>query len=323
MDWIKVKIETTGQGIEAVSGRLLKIGITGLEIEDDTEFNDYIATHSATWDYVEEGLVEQKSGKNTVAAYVSDNAAGRDTLSSIRREVEELSQLRDGTDYGSLTISLEGVDEEDWANNWKQYFKPIYVGERIIIKPEWEELEAPEGKIIFTVNPGMNFGTGSHQTTRLCVAALDKYVSPDDLMLDIGCGSGILSVIALLLGAREAWAVDIDPNAADNALENARLNGLSEGCYHASTGDILSDRQARMSLSTRKYNVIAANIVADIIIPLADYVKDMLAEGGIFISSGIITERSGEVIEALERSGMRVLETCEEDGWCAVICSVC
>ena len=315
MDWIKLRVNTSAQGIEPVSACMYSVGVTGLEIEDGAEFIEFIKNKSVQWDYVEDELVIAQSQKTGVIAYLSDDAAGRDTLALIKNELSRLSAYDVNKEYGDLEITINTLNEEDWANNWKKYFKPIEIGERVLIKPEWEELTDPTNRVVFTVNPGMNFGTGSHYTTQLCIEALENYVKAGESeVADIGCGSGILSIIALQLGAKNALALDIDPSAVDNAYLNASLNGINEN-YEVLSGDILNDKSL---LRERKYDIILANIIADVIIPLSSAIPEFLKEDGVFISSGIINNRRDDVMAAIEAAGMQVLKIYEREDWLAI-----
>ena len=320
MDWIKVSIYTTSAGIEPVSGRLYQLGITGIEIEDEQDFKDFLENNHQYWDYVDDDLIKQKQGETRVIAYVSDNAAGREMLSEIRSSLLEMSELNENGEFGRLEIELDNTSEEDWANNWKKYFHALEIGKKLIIKPEWEDLEEPAGKVVFSINPGMSFGTGSHYTTQLCIEAIEEYIKPDDMMLDLGCGSGILSVIALMLGAKEAYAVDIDPNAVTVAYENADRNNVSRSRYHVMSGNILTDENLQNTLGEHKYDIIAANIVADVIIGLAPKAKEYLKDGGVFITSGIIEDREDDVRSALEECGFKMEDIRRRKDWLSIIC---
>lgn len=318
MDWIEVAVSTTSDGVEAVTGRLYRLGITGTQIEDKREFADFLEHNRQYWDYVDEDFFSGLPQDVVVKAYVSDNDSGHEMLLAIRESMRALGALDTAHAFGTLKVSLTNRREEDWANNWKQYFKPLPVGERILIKPEWEPVpENANGRVIFEVNPGMTFGTGMHQTTQLCIELIEKYLKPGESVLDLGCGSGILSVIALLLGASEATAVDIDPNAADIARENARRNGIEPGRLTALTGDLTSDPRLAARLGAGRYRMVFANIVADVILALLDGVKTQMAPGGIFLVSGIIRQREREVLDAMEQKGYQILEHREKDSWVA------
>ncbi len=318
MDWIKVTIFTSAEGIEPLTGVLYQIGITGVEIEDEADFYDFLENNRQYWDYVDDDLKKEKHKETCVNVYVSDNPAGHETLLEIRNQVSLLKKRDDLDEFGRLEISLGNVSEEDWANNWKKYFHTQKVGERIIIKPEWEELKEPTDRIVFNVNPGMSFGSGTHHTTRLCVEELEKYIHDDTYMLDLGCGSGILSIIGILLGANSAVAVDIDPNAVDIAYENADRNGVGKDKYTVLAGDVTSDKKLMSKLSERKYNVIAANIVADVIIAIAPMAAKLIDDNGVFIASGIIEDRLSDVLEALSDNGFVVKTKEQREDWVCV-----
>lgn len=319
MDWIKVTIYTTSDGIEPVSGRLYQLGITGLEIDDEQDFKDFLENNKQYWDYVDEDLVKEKEGETRVSAYVSDNPAGYEMLSAIRSSMAELKELDADNEFGRLETETLSLNEEDWANNWKRYFHPTEIGEKILIKPEWEELKEKTDRIVFNVNPGMTFGTGSHYTTQLCIESLEKYITPGSKMLDLGCGSGILSIISLLLGASEATAVDIDPNAVDTAYDNAERNGVDTSRYHVYTGNILTDTELQEKIND-KYDVVAANIVADVIIGLAPKAREYMKDGGTFITSGIIEDRVEDVKAALIENGFEISDIKQRKDWVSIIC---
>lgn len=319
MDWIQVTVYTTSEGIEPVSGRLYQLGVTGIEIEDEDDFKTFLEENRGSWDYVDDKLMERMSGETKVKIYVSDNAAGHDMLHAIRDNLAQLKTMDPDGNYGRLEISLDNLNEEDWANNWKQYFKPLSVGDKILILPEWETLDGETDRTVFTVNPGMSFGTGSHNTTQLCIEELEQCITADTHVLDLGCGSGILSIIALLLGASNATAVDIDPNAVDIAYQNAERNGITKDVYRAFAGNVLSDEALIQKISDRKYEVVVANIVADVIIALADIVPNLILPGGIYITSGIISDRKEDVIKRYKDSNFEIIKIREKGDWISVV----
>lgn len=319
MDWIKVTIFTTSEGIEPISGRLYQLGINGIEIDDEKDFKDFLENNKQYWDYVDDELIKEKEGETRVSVYVSDNLAGHEMLIAIKSTLSELKELDTNNEFGRLEIESSILNEEDWANNWKNYFHPIEIGNKILIKPEWEELSDNNGKIVFNVNPGMTFGTGSHYTTQLCIESLEKYIMPGSKMLDLGCGSGILSIISLLLGADDAVAVDIDPNAVDIAYQNADRNHVDKSKYHVFSGNILTDKNLQNSIKG-KYDVIAANIVADVIIGLASNVREYMADNGVFITSGIIIDRLNDVKAALIQNGFQIIDIKQRKDWISIIC---
>ncbi|MBE5039601.1 50S ribosomal protein L11 methyltransferase [Ructibacterium gallinarum] len=318
MDWIKVTITTTSEGIDPVSGCLLNLGINGVEIADKDDFMAFLEENRKYWDYVDEELEKQKDADTTITFYLSDEATGLEQLAAVQNSMAELKTKDLEHRYGTLSLHSDHVKDEDWSEIWKQYFHPIPVGEKVLICPAWEKTENSKGRTIFTVNPGMSFGTGSHPSTRFCIEEMEKYLKPEDTILDLGCGSGILSVIALLLGAKNADAVDVDPNAVDVAYSNLKLNGLSKERYHAFAGDILTDRSVQERLGT--YDIVLANIVADVIIALSGIVRRFMKKDGIFICSGIICERLEEVKTALKQAGFEIMEIREDKDWAALTC---
>lgn len=320
MDWIKVTIYTSAEGIEGVTGRLYQLGITGLEIEDEQDFLEFLENNKQYWDYVDEDLMKQKHTETKVSCYVSNDMNGNELLIAIRDSMKEMKDLDDDNSYGRLEVEIENTSTEDWANNWKKYFHPMEVGEKILIKPEWEELTEPTDRLVFNINPGMSFGTGSHYTTQLCIEALEKYIKPGIKMLDLGCGSGILSILSLILGAKEAVAVDIDPNAVDTAYENAQMNNIGREHYKVLSGNVVTDKEIQDIISQDKYEVVAANIVADVIIGLAPKAREYMKEGGVFITSGIIEGRQDEVKEALEENGFEIVDIRNRKDWYSIIC---
>lgn len=321
MEWICVSVYTTAFGIDAVCSALEEIGISGFEIEDESEFTEFLENNKKYWDYVDDELLEAKKGETKVKFYIENNSDAPDTLSCVSKVLEELKARDTEEELGALTFETSGLNEEDWANNWKQYFKPIEVGEKILIQPEWAPLGEETDKIVFTVNPGMTFGTGTHASTKMCICELEKYVDGNTELFDAGCGSGILSVISLMLGAKSAKAVDIDENCIKVAYENADRNGVDKSKYEVMAGDVTSDRALFEKLAGSRYNVIVANIVADVIIALLPTVKKLIAENGIFICSGIIEERLCAVTDAMEKENIPVLSVRREDGWACVTCN--
>ncbi len=316
MDWIKVTITTTAEGIDPVSGRLLNLGINGIEISDKDDFREFLEENRKYWDYVDETLEQLKDADTTITLYLSDGASGLEQLAAIKASMQELGNLDADHCYGSLAVDTDWVKDEDWSEIWKQYFHPIPVGEKVLIQPVWEETQNTENRTVFTVNPGMSFGTGSHPSTRFCIEEIEKHLKEGDTVLDLGCGSGILSIIALLLGAKDATAIDIDTNAIDVAYSNLALNHLPKERYTAFAADVLTDEKVRNDLGT--YDVVLANIVADVIIALSSFVRQFMKPEGIFICSGIILERLDEVTDALTNAGFTLVEVRKETDWACV-----
>lgn len=319
MEWIEVFVATSKMGLEPVEGVLYQCGLNGLMIHDEADFAEFLENPNREWDYVADELVEEKQEQTTgITFFLRDNLYGREQLSQIKSALQSVKETEKEMDLGSLEVTMKNVAEEDWANNWKKYFKPFPVGDKIMIKPSWEELPAQTDKIILKIDPGHIFGTGTHETTQLCMELIEKYVKKDDMVLDIGCGSGILSIASLLLDAKEADAVDIDPNAIQIAYENSDRNDIDRSRYHVKAGNILEDKELQASYSGKKYDLVAANIVADVIIALTKQVPDYIKDGGIFLCSGIITERKEDVLEALKAANFAVLDIKEKTSWVAI-----
>ena len=320
MEWIRVSIFTTAQGIDAVCAALSDIGMNSVQIEDEAEFEQFLEENKKYWDYVDDELIEQKKGETKVIVYVKNDEKAGESLAAIKGALAAVKSGENGADCGRLELETDGLNEQDWANNWKKYFKPIEIGEKILIQPEWEKYDGNTDRTVFTVNPGLTFGTGTHNSTKLCIAELEKAINDGCSMIDIGCGSGILSVISLMLGAAHATALDIDPNAVHVAYDNARRNGVDESKYRVYSGDILTDKDLFDKINDRKYDVVAANIVADVIIALLPTVKKIIAPGGVFICSGIINERLDDVTAAMKNESISVHHTDTDGEWSAIVC---
>ncbi len=307
--WLEYCLETRAEGLEALTAALTDRGVPGLVIEDEADFRRFLEENRQYWDYVDEALAERMRGAARVKFYVPADPAG---------EAEARGYLAGLTD---VSVTVTPLEEEDWANSWRRYYKPLDIGRRLRVVPQWLAGESVPGRVDLLLEPGLTFGTGSHPTTQLCLEALERRVRPGDRVLDLGCGSGILSIAALLLGAESALGVDIDPKAPDVAYENAALNGIDRGSYQVLAGNVLGDDALRRQLAGEGWDLILANIVADVILPLSGVVGPWLAPGGWFLCSGIIDSRAGEVRSALERNGFTVAESLERKGWYAYACA--
>ncbi len=320
MEWRQIIIFTSTEGIDIVCDRLEDAGISGFEIEDEKDFNEFLENNTKYWDFVDEELLKEKQGETKVKVYVEADENLNLRLEAVERAMADLKAQDEKGVFGSLKVESKSLFEEDWANNWKQYFKPIEVGESILICPQWEDVPQGCDKKVFRVNPGMTFGTGTHHSTQMCIEHLEKVISGEEQMLDIGCGSGILSIISLILGAKAATAVDIDENCVHVAYENLDMNGIDRSKYTVLSGDILSDTELFDKINTRKYDVIAANIVADVIIALLPTAEKLIATNGTFICSGIIDERLEDVLAAIGKSSFEIIKVIHSGGWASVMC---
>ena len=316
MKWLELHIDTTPAGLEPVSDLLRDQGIEGLVIEDEGDFHSFLEQNRQYWDYVDEGLEQSMAGKCRITFYLEDSEAGYRTLAMTRIALQPFKEAHPA--FGSLLLTMENVEDADWENNWKAFYKPMEIGERLIVIPDWEEAD-PHGRVALRLNPGLIFGTGSHATTRLCLQALERLVQPGMRVLDLGCGSGILSIAALLLGADSAFGCDIDDKAVDVAYENAALNGIGKDRYTVRAGDVLSDKRLRADMGAG-YDIVVANIVADVIIALAATARDLMSPDGYFLCSGIIDDRAAEVKGKLVENGFTILEENTSEGWYSYLC---
>ena len=316
MEWTEVNIYTTADGIELLCSKLTDIGIKGFVIKDSEDFKEFLENKNGQWDYIDDDLMGLADCETCITVYLPCNDQGADMLNSVRAMLAEMKSSDTEGAYGRLEAELASIREEDWANNWKQYFKPLKVGDTLVIKPSWEEYDDAGERIILEIDPASSFGTGQHHTTRLCLEILEGCVKEGDRILDLGCGSGILSIAAILLGAENAVAVDIDENAAATAKENAIKNHIPAEDYKTYFGNILSDEKLAAEIDGQ-YDIITANIVADVLIAMKDYFKCYLRDGGYLIVSGIIEERMEEVLSAIEECGFTRLGVNVKEGWAA------
>ena len=323
MDWLELHIDTTHAGLEPVETLLSSLGIDGVVIDDETEFQDFLENNHQYWDYVDEDLEKAMAGKSRITFYLEAGEEGFAKMGEVRIALENLKKTAQAC--GTLLMTMDSLQDADWENNWKQYYKPMEIGERLLVIPQWEQ-EDPKvrkalegGRVPLILEPGLTFGTGSHATTRLCLTALEQAVQGGEKVLDLGCGSGILSIAALKLGAASALAVDIDDKCLDVAYENAAMNGIGRDTYTVKVGDILSDEALRAEIGGG-YDVVLANIVADVIIGLGPMVRSLLRENGVFLCSGIIDTRAEEVADKLRQAGLEILDTRSSEGWYAYTC---
>ena len=302
--WLEVTLPVPAERLDRVCDTLTANGMAGLVVEEEGEFLRFLEQNRQYWDYVDEDLARRMKGASRVKFYVPDNEEGQKQLRRYLAGLEE---------YEPQTVSLR---EEDWATSWQKYYQPIPVGKRVYIVPDWMRGEpVPDGRAPLYLNPGLTFGTGAHPTTQLCLELLEDVLQPGDRVLDLGCGSGILAIAALGLGASRAVGVDIDPKAADVAFENAALNGVGPDRLAVYAGDVLTDRKLTAKLMPGQNRVVLANIVADVIIPLSAKAGEFMTEDGVFLTSGIIEGRQDEVEAALKANGFTIVKHLERAGW--------
>ncbi|UWD50302.1 50S ribosomal protein L11 methyltransferase [Clostridioides difficile] len=308
-NWIEITIKTTTEAVEPITNILYEQGAGGAVIEDPKDFL-FQKKNELDWDYVEEEVFKKNEEDDVlIKTYVSEEKNVMEFVEIIKQKVLGLKDF--GIDIGEGSVSLDQVNEADWANAWKAYYKPTKVGQRVVVKPTWEDYNMQEGDLIIELDPGMAFGTGTHETTSMCIRELEKYVNKDSKVFDIGCGSGILAIAAAKLGAKEVVAVDLDEVAVKVAKENVIENKVEENVsvMHGNLTDVIKD----------KADVIVANIIADIIKILAKDVQNFMKEDAIFISSGIILDKVEEVKESLVENRFEIVEVQKLGEWSAIV----
>jgi len=306
MDWMEAVVHTTTMGADIVSDVLMNAGAVGTSIEDRYDVTSSKKS-DGMWDMIDEEILAKMSEDVLVKAYFKNDASAQETLLLVGEKLRELKRFDMGFDIGSLELENQNVQEQDWAENWKKYYKPFRAGEKLVIKPSWEAYEAQEGDLVLELDPGMAFGTGTHETTYMCMEQLEKYVTPGCKAIDVGCGSGILALAAAKLGANDVLAIDLDQLAVKASIENAQKNQLTD-IVRVKHGDLLEN-------SDEKADVIVANIIADVICYLCGPVKKHLLSGGTFICSGIIREREEDVQHALAAAGYTVVNRMAKGSW--------
>lgn len=305
--WIEVRVITKSEALEPVSGIFYGLDCKGVAIEDP---NDILEREQGplTWDFADINVLEHKGEVAVVKAYFSEEDNIEEVLKYVNDKMKELKDV--GIDTGAYKVESEKMYEEDWANNWKKYYKPTKIGDRIVVKPIWEEYEPKGNELVLELDPGMAFGTGTHETTRMCIQALDKYVKEDSTVFDVGCGSGILAIAAAKLGAKMAVGVDLDPVAVESAKENVGFNNLDN--IQILYGNLVE-------VIDGKADIVVANIIAEVICILTEDVKRVLKEDGYFITSGIIHDRVDMVTNKLQEVGFEVVEINKDGEWNCIV----
>lgn len=313
MRWNKYTIETTTAAEDYMSSMLLELGIEGVEIEDKIPLSEEDQADMFI-DFLPE--LPPDDGVSYVSFYIEDD--GNDDTELLKQVKIALEELREQVDVGTGIITSDQTEDLDWINNWKEFFKSFSI-DNILIKPTWEELSVEDkDKILIEIDPGVSFGTGKHETTQLCIKQLQKYIGgvvKSPKVLDVGCGSGILSIVALKLGAREVIGTDLDADCITSSQENMAVNHLSEELGVFYKGNLIDDVELQEKVGTEEYEIVVANILADVIIPMAPVIPARLKEGGYFITSGIIDFRENDVKEAIEKAGLKVIEINHQGEW--------
>ncbi|MBQ9948707.1 MAG: 50S ribosomal protein L11 methyltransferase [Oscillospiraceae bacterium] len=317
-NFIQIDIYTSSQAIDGITGALTDYGITGFIISDSADFESFLADKDANWDYVDDELMGLKNVEPHITLYVHDNAQGAEMAAAIRSLVEEYKANNSDDYYGNIRMEYANVKEEDWANNWKKYYKPFRVGRSLVVKPSWEDVTAEEGDKILEIDPASTFGTGQHHTTKLVMETLENVIRGGERVLDLGCGSGILSIASMLFGASEITMCDIFENAVKTASENVEKNNITADKYRAFCGNVIEDKELCDKIGTG-YDVVCANIVADVIIGMSGLFGGFMKPDASLIVSGIIDERLDEVMSSLSENGFKAVSTENEEGWNCIL----
>ena len=312
MKWNQFRLKTTTEAEDIVSSMLADLGIEGVQIEDKIPL-----TQSDKEQMFVDILpdIPEDDGCAYLTFYLDEDVDKQEMLLKVRQELEE---MRSYLNVGECTIEESQTEDVDWVNNWKQYFHQFYIDDILVI-PSWENVEAKDSdKMVIHIDPGTAFGTGMHETTQLCIRQLKKYVTEDTEILDVGCGSGILGMLALKFGAKHSVGTDLDPCAIDATYENMDNNGISRDQYEVMIGNIIDDKAVQDKAGYEKYDIVAANILADVLVPLTPVIIHQMKKGGIYITSGIIEDKEDVVVEAVKEAGLEVLEVNHQGEWVSV-----
>lgn len=315
MKWNKITIDTTVEATDMISYELAELGIEGIEVEDHVP----LTMEERKKMYVD--LLPDEIAPNDGTAKISCYIDPDEDIEALSMKISQmLKEVGQFLDVGAATLSFGETEDKDWINNWKQFFKPFRLDDSIIIKPTWETVnDRKEGDIIVEIDPGTAFGTGSHETTRLCISQIKRFLKPGDKVLDLGCGSGILSIIALKLGAGKVVGTDIDPNAIIATKENLAVNHIEEGSMIPYEGNLLEDEALCEKIGEGQYDIVVANILADVIIPLSSITRRFMKEGAYFITSGIINTKEEEVKEAMVKNGFEIVDIIPMGEWVSIV----
>ena len=312
MKWNKFRLKTTTESEDLVSSMLMDLGIQGIEIEDKIPLTQSDKEQMFV-DILPE--IATDDGVAYISFYLEEEEDKDSILASVRQELEE---MRAYANVGECTIEESQTEDVDWVNNWKQYFHQFYVDDVLII-PSWEEVKPEdEDKMIIHIDPGTAFGTGMHETTQLCIRQIRKFVTEDTTILDVGCGSGILGMLALKFGAKYSVGTDLDPCAIDATYENMEVNGITRDQYEVMIGNIIDDKEIQDKVGYEKYDIVVANILADVLVPLTPVILHQLKPGGIYITSGIIDDKEETVVNCVKAAGLEVLEVTYQGEWVSV-----
>ena len=313
MKWKQFRLKTTTQAEDIVSSMLADLGIEGVQIEDKIPLTEQDKEQMFV-DILPD--IPDDDGTAYLTFYLDEEEDVAPVLMNVRKELED---MRAFLDVGECTIEESETEDVDWVNNWKQYFHQFYIDDILVI-PSWEKVKPEDGdKMVIHIDPGTAFGTGMHETTQLCIRALKKYVTSETEILDVGCGSGILGMLALKFGAKHSLGTDLDPCAIDATHENMEVNGIRKDQYEVMIGNIIDDKAVQDAVGYEKYDIVAANILADVLVPLTPVIIHQMKPGAVYITSGIIEDKENVVVEAVKAAGLELLEVNHQGEWVSVV----
>ena len=317
MSWLELTIRTAPKGIEDTAAALTAAGFADLLLEDQTEFEDFLDQNRAYWDYIDETLQEKLDGLSQIKLYLEkEDTAG---LSRLEALLDQLRQKDTAGKLGSLELTVSELPDTDWSESWKENYPPQEVGKRLVVLPYWLADSDTQGRLPIILDPGLTFGTGAHPSTQMVMEAMEQLLPENASCLDLGSGSGILSIAALRLGAKTAIGVDIDPKAEDIARENSGYNGFAAPDFTALTGNVLSDKKLMTNLLQNRYDLVLVNIVADVIVGLSPTLPQFMDSGSTLICSGILDTRLQDVTDALAAAGLTVTQIRAKEDWRCVV----
>ena len=313
MKWKQFRLKTTTQAEDIVSSMLADLGIEGVQIEDKIPLTEQDKEQMFV-DILPD--IPDDDGTAYLTFYLDEEEDVAPVLMNVRKELED---MRAFLDVGECTIEESETEDVDWVNNWKQYFHQFYIDDILVI-PSWENVKPEDSdKMVIHIDPGTAFGTGMHETTQLCIRALKKYVTSETEILDVGCGSGILGMLALKFGAKHSLGTDLDPCAIDATHENMEVNGIRKDQYEVMIGNIIDDTAVQDAVGYEKYDIVAANILADVLVPLTPVIIHQMKPGAVYITSGIIEDKEQVVVDAVRAAGLEVLEVNHQGEWVSVV----
>lgn len=313
MKWNQFRLKTTTEAEDIVSSMLNDLGIEGVQIEDKIPLTQQDKEQMFV-DILPD--IPEDDGMAYLTFYLDQDVDTARILGEVRQELED---MRNYVDVGECTIEESETEDVDWVNNWKKYFHQFYIDDILVI-PSWEDVKTEDSdKMVIHIDPGTAFGTGMHETTQLCIRALRKYTKKDALVLDVGCGSGILGMLALKFGAGHSVGTDLDPCAIDATHENMEVNGIDKDQYEVMIGNIIDDKAVQDQVGYEKYDIVAANILADVLVPLTPVIVHQMKPGAVYITSGIIDDKEEVVVEAVKAAGLTVLEVNYQGEWVSVV----